>query len=71
MKSNEKMWYNLRQTAVDQPSQRDCKLQKIQRTASRSKGMAIHKRWRRFGLLSSEKNNGDRIKVHEVMSGTD
>lgn len=28
--------------------------------------MAIHKR---FGLLSSEKSRGDRIKVHEVMSG--
>lgn len=31
--------------------------------------MAIHKRLKRSGLLSSEKSKGDRIKVHEVMSG--
>lgn len=30
--------------------------------------MAIHKRLKRSGLLSSEKRKGDRIKVHEVMS---
>lgn len=35
------------------------------------KVMALHERLRRLGLLCSEKNKGDRVKVHEVMSGTD
>lgn len=33
--------------------------------------MAIWERLKRLGLLSSENNEGDRIKVREVMSRTD
>jgi len=57
------LWYNLKQTAVVQSSPAISK--------SRIKCMTIHERLKRYGLLFSEKNKGDRIKVHEVMSGTD
>lgn len=61
-----------KQTAVVQSSQRDRERQRIQsRATSRIKGMAIRERLKRLGLLSSENNEGDRIKVREVMSRTD
>lgn len=51
--SSRLLWYSHLQ-----PSQRDLKLQRVQRKAtSRIKSMAIHKRLKRLGLLSSEKNS--------------
>ena len=46
-------------------------METFQNTKTDLENILYEKRLKRLGLLSSEKNKGDRIKVHEVMSSTD